>query len=82
MQPIREEFADRIAFGSIDADNPQYGDIAKEYQFRNLPALACFVRGKWVETLIGSRPAEELRARMLGWLDIEEAPEKRGHRYP
>jgi thioredoxin-like negative regulator of GroEL len=63
FRPVREEFAGRIEFRSADVDDPTLHDVCRECEVVNVPALACFVRGRRVETVIGARSAQELRAR-------------------
>jgi thioredoxin-like negative regulator of GroEL len=63
FRTVREEFAGRIEFRSADVDDPGLNDVCRECEVVNVPALVCCVRGRRVETIIGARPAEELRAR-------------------
>jgi thioredoxin-like negative regulator of GroEL len=69
LQAVRDEFAGRIFFGAIDADDPEQQEFIRRCQVGNLPAFACFIRGERAGTVVGSRPAAELRERFAGWLD-------------
>ena len=68
LQAVRGEFTDRIYFGSIDTDDPRHQEFIRQCQVGNLPAFACFIRGKPAGTVVGYRPAEELRRRFAVWL--------------
>jgi thioredoxin-like negative regulator of GroEL len=63
FRAVREEFAGRIEFRSADVEGPTLEGACRECQVVNVPALACFVRGRRVETILGARAPEELRAR-------------------
>ncbi|WP_152051335.1 thioredoxin family protein [Tautonia marina] len=69
LRVVREEFADRVVFGAIDADDPEQGAFLRSWAVGNLPAIVGFVRGARVETVVGLRPVVELRARVAGWVE-------------
>jgi thiol-disulfide isomerase/thioredoxin len=63
MRPIRAEFADPVAFFSVDVDLPEALPLCRACEaVYNVPALAFFARGQWKKTLVGLRPIGELRA--------------------
>lgn len=59
---VRAEFEGRIVFRSVDVDDPDLMSFCRESEVVNVPALGCFVGGKRVKTIIGSIPADKLRA--------------------
>jgi thioredoxin-like negative regulator of GroEL len=65
---IRDEFAGRIVFGAIDADDPGHQEFIRHCHVGNLPAFACFIRGERAGTVVGSRPVKELRRQFVAWL--------------
>jgi thioredoxin-like negative regulator of GroEL len=67
LRPVREELAGLIEFRSADVDDPSLNEVCRECEVVNVPVLACFVRGRRVATIVGARPAEELRA-WFHWL--------------
>ena len=69
---LREEYADRICFRSCDTDRAENEPFIQG--IANLPALGCFIRGKWFKSLIGLRPVEELRSALDGWLAEADRP--------
>jgi thioredoxin-like negative regulator of GroEL len=65
LAAVRAEYGDRICFRSCDTDQRQEPFMQG---VTNVPALACFVRGEWVETIVGLRPERELRSLLDRWL--------------
>jgi len=59
---VRAEFEGRIVFRSVDVDDPDLMSFCRESEVVNVPALGCFVSGQRVKTIIGSIPADKLRA--------------------
>lgn len=59
LLPLRQEYDGRICFRACDVD------CAANQRFvhgvANIPALGFFVREKWVKSVIGMRPPEQLR---------------------
>jgi hypothetical protein len=45
----------------VDVDDGQLADFCQACEVVNVPALTCFVGGRRVNTVVGSRPAEVLR---------------------
>ena len=70
MRPIREEFAGRVAFRSMDTDSSDGGQVAKDARVLSLPALGVWVRGHRHSTIIGCRRPEEVRAHLLEALRV------------
>jgi hypothetical protein len=69
---LRREYADRICFRSCDTD--QEANQRFVAGVGNLPALGCFVGGKWMQTLIGLRSEQHLRAAFDPWLAGQRVP--------
>ena len=65
VRPAFEEFID---FRSFDADSDQKGTVTRSLGVANVPALACFLYGQRVETLVGLRTPREWSIRFEGWL--------------
>lgn len=63
---LRDEYGDRVCFRSCDVDREQNNSYLQGVE--NVPALGCFIRGKWIQSLIGLRSVEELRLVFDGWL--------------
>lgn len=74
LQAVRSDFADRIFFGSVNADDPEHYDFIRQCQVNNLPACACFVHGKRAGIVIGCRSLADLRRQFAGWLAEAEKP--------
>jgi thioredoxin-like negative regulator of GroEL len=75
-----EEYAGRICFRSCDVDRaenrPFFHGIA------NVPALGCFIDGKWFKFLIGLRSSHEIRSTLEGWLAMAAMPADQRTRRP
>jgi hypothetical protein len=63
---LREEYRDRICFRSCDVDRAENNSYIQGVE--NVPALGCFICGKWFQSLIGLRSVEELRLVFDGWV--------------
>jgi thioredoxin-like negative regulator of GroEL len=61
LDSVRQEFADSVAFRSVDVDDKEMADFCRECEVVNVPALGCFVDGRRVRTIIGLIPAKVLR---------------------
>ena len=62
-------FATTIEFRKFNMDDDRdYLVSRKAGVADNPPALVCFLRGEWVETVIGMRSDRELETRLAGWL--------------
>ena len=61
LNPIREEFANRVTFRSADIDEIGLVPVCQACKVVNVPALVCFAHGvrKW--TLVGVRSRAEWR---------------------
>ncbi|CEF48419.1 unnamed protein product [uncultured bacterium] len=62
LDAIRPQFESRITFRSADVDDPELASSCRECEVVNVPALGCFVDGRRVKTIVGSRPTSVLRA--------------------
>ena len=62
LDALRSEFEGRITFRSADVDDPGLASFCRECEVVNVPALGCFVKGRRVKTMVGSRPMNVLRA--------------------
>ncbi len=69
---LREEYADRICFRSCDVDRVENQSFIQG--IANIPALGCFIGGKWFKSLIGLRSDEELRSVLDNWLAAAVMP--------
>ncbi len=56
---LRNEYADRICFRSCDVDCAENQSFI--HGIANVPALGCFIQGKWVNSQVGLRSKNELR---------------------
>jgi len=69
LAAIRREYEGRVVFRSIDVDEPELVPFCRASTvIGNVPALGFFVRGERVETVIGMRSGDELRAKLDGLL--------------
>lgn len=57
---LRQEYDDRICFRSCDTDRAENRPFIQG--IANIPALGCFLGGKWVKSIVGMRPADTLRS--------------------
>ncbi len=73
LRGLRDEFADRIFFGCFNTDDVADREFIRQCQVGNLPALACFVESRRIETLIGAAPIDELRLIFASWLRVADA---------
>src|SRR5437762_2211766 len=64
LQGLMPRYAGRVEFRSLDVDIAEGHDFCRGCRILNLPALAAFVRGVWIETLIGLRQRVELEDRL------------------
>lgn len=67
VEALREEFAKCFYFAAHDVDQPFTLDLVRECKVLNVPALAFFSSGKHVETSVGIRELEALRAQLSSW---------------
>ena len=69
---LREEYVNRICFRSCDVDGAENQSFIQGVA--NIPALGCFIRGKWFKSLIGLRSEQELRSVLDGWFAAAVMP--------
>ena len=72
LRKTASEYKSRIFLGSINADEPGHMQRCKELGVVNLPAIASFVNGMHVETIIGLQSNEDLNSRFRKWLNAGE----------
>jgi thioredoxin-like negative regulator of GroEL len=72
LASLRKEYANRICFRSCDTDRAENKPFIQG--IASIPALGCFIRGKWFRSLIGLRSVEELRSVLDGWLAAADMP--------
>ena len=70
---IADTYKGHIFIGSIDADDPENYDKCKELRILNLPAIAAFVNGQHVETVIGLLSKESLHTKVQKWSNTARA---------
>ena len=74
LEAVRPEFAGRVEFRAADVDDAGLAAFCEACGVVNVPALGCFVRGRRVKTVVGSRPAEVLRAEFAALLGGPRTP--------
>lgn len=67
---IAVAYKDQIFVGSIDTDDQENWERCKELRIVNLPAIAVFVNGRHVETIIGLLAKESLNSKVQKWLTM------------
>ena len=67
---ITEAYKDQIFVGSIDTDDQENWERCKELRILNLPAVAIFVNGRHLETVIGLLSRESLNSKVQKWLTM------------
>lgn len=73
LREIETEHQDHAFFGAVDADCEGHWQKCRELRVLNLPALACFINGKHVETVIGVRSKKYLSNKIKEWLIAAQA---------
>jgi thioredoxin 1 len=60
IEELSEEYSGKAEFGKVNVDdNPQ---LSSKYRVLSIPTLLVFNNGTVVETLVGFRPKQELKA--------------------
>ncbi len=59
-----------VMFGKVDVDKS--ADIADRYMIDHIPSIAVIMKGKHVDTLIGSMSKEKLREKLDSYIKLEE----------
>jgi len=72
LAALRDQYSDRICFRSCDIDRAE--NKAFIQGIANIPALGCFIRGKWFKSLIGVRAVDEFRSVLDSWLAAADMP--------
>jgi thioredoxin-like negative regulator of GroEL len=73
LQELAPCYAGPVGFRSFDVDIAEGSDFCRDCGISNVPAIAVFVRGVWLETLVGVRPRDELEGRLRVWIVAAEA---------
>ena len=68
LREIETKHKDQAYFGSVDADCEGHWQKCRELGVLNLPALACFINGEHVETVIGMPSKKYLSNKISEWL--------------
>ena len=63
---LRPDFEGRVCFRSCDVDRVENRPWVRG--IANVPALGCFLDGKWFKSLVGMRCDGELRSTLAGWI--------------
>jgi thioredoxin-like negative regulator of GroEL len=58
-------FGGRVGTGAVDVDDPRNRSFLERLGLRDVPALACFIRGELTDVLPGPRTEGELRELFL-----------------
>ena len=70
---VAHTYKDRIFIGSIDTDDQENREKCKELRILNLPAIAAFVNGQHVETVVGLVSKESLNSKVEEWFNSARA---------
>jgi len=68
LREIETEHRDHAFFGSVDTECEGHWQKCRDLGVLNLPALACFINGEHVETVIGMRSKKYLSSKVKEWL--------------
>ena len=55
-----------VFFGRVDVDRSY--TVAERYNIERIPAIAVFIDGKMVDTIVGSMGKDALKRRLLGYM--------------
>ena len=69
MESLSREYAGRVKFVKVDADDNQA--LATRYQVMSIPTVIIFNGGRIVDTVIGAAPADVYRRKINADLDGE-----------
>ena len=67
LQALRPQFGPRVALLSLDTGPEEAWGICRRYGLLNLPALVCFVGGRYHATRIGLGSRAEVEERLRAW---------------
>ena len=69
IQAVRPHYADRIAFYAMDLDQEINWPLLRQWRVLSIPAIACFIEGRWLESSIGLRTVEQMHSTLQAWLE-------------
>jgi thioredoxin-like negative regulator of GroEL len=72
LQELQSRHKGQFALFSFDTTPEEGWERLRQWQVLNLPALVCFINGKWYETLLGAYPTSGLEAKLQEWLNCCE----------
>lgn len=76
LDAVRAGFESRIAFRSVNVDDEDLTAFCEACGVVNVPALGCFVGGRRVKTLVGSRPPGALWSEFAALLGEPQTPNR------
>lgn len=62
IEQLAKELAGKVVFGKVNLSRPDNRMAAIEYEISGIPTLLVFKNGELVNTLVGFRSKQELRA--------------------
>jgi thiol-disulfide isomerase/thioredoxin len=65
---LKPRYADRITFFARNVDLEVNHEFLQRHQILNIPALVCFLNGRWHETAIGDLGKRDLTRKLDAWL--------------
>jgi thioredoxin-like negative regulator of GroEL len=74
LQELRGRYAGSVEFRSLDVDLAEAHDLCRYCRIVNVPSLAAFVRGVWVDTLTGLRASAEIESQLEHWIRAAGTP--------
>jgi thioredoxin 1 len=66
---LKPEFGDKIQFGFVDVDNNGTIELLQRINLVNSPTLVFFRNGEQRSTMVGMRPQDEIRERIVSLLE-------------
>ena len=69
--PLRQKYASRATFRSLDIDNPDFWPQLLEWRVLNIPALLMIEHGKLKKLTIGIPTSSKLASLFQAWLETD-----------
>lgn len=66
---LKPEFGETVQFGFVDIDNNGTVELLQRINLVNSPTLVFFRNGEQQSTMVGMRPQDEIRARIVALQD-------------